>query len=406
MNKYYKNNSTNTFGGNLLLFLINPLFSLIYSLKSLEKRSSLFFVFLFCVFFGMAFTVSNVRLPGSPDGVSYRLMFEEYSYVGMSDYVLRAQEYFTFDSDIKDLYAETIAFIISRFTSNYHVFFMVIALIFAYFQLKSLAFLTRNRNYVGNTVCLLLVFLFTFIQIKNINGLRFWTAYWMACYAIMNIFLKERKLFFILLFVLPFVHGSYVVLWSLILLFLLTKKYNRVWNVLLVLSFFVGNFSLSIVRDTEIYLPSFLSQFVDQYASDSAVAAKDAAGSGFYILDEIFPVFVNVYLYIMLYLIIRSRDLIKDRRVQNIYSFTIILVTFSNFMMPVPSLGGRFMALSYPFIAYLWLDIFGTDRYRRVIYCMPFVFIMSIYHLFRSYWFNVDRLFYISSPIVDLVRFL
>lgn len=393
-------------GIKFVLFLISPLLSLIYSLKSLEKKSSLVYVFLFCVLWGLAFTVSNIRVEGSPDGVTYRALFEDYASVSSSEYNDYAQEYFTFESDIKDLYADSVAFFVSRFTSNYHVFFFVIAAVFAFFQLKSLSFLTRHNNYHSNLICLLLVFLFTFIQIKNINGLRFWTAYWIACYALFNLFLRGKKQFLLLIATLPFFHASFIVVWLLVILFFISGRFDRVWTVLLILSLFIGNFSLALVRETATFLPPFLSRFVDYYASEEIVSKVGSEGSGFYLLDRIFPVLVNIYLFVMLFIIRRERKTIYDTKIRGLLTFTVIIISFSNFAMPIPSLGGRFMALSYPFLAYLWLDIIGTHRYKSFIYVMPVVFIMAIYHLLQAYWQNADTLFYISSPILDLVRFL
>lgn len=408
MNIMRQNNYTtdNDNGMKFVLFLISPLLSLLYSIKSLEKRSSIIYVFLFCIFFGLAFTVSNIRVEGSPDGVSYRALFEDYSSVGYDEFMYHVEEYFSFDSKIKDLYADTVAFLVSRFTSNYHIFFLVIATVFAFFQLKTLFFLTRHRNYVFGGVCFLLVFLFTFVQIKNINGLRFWTSYWIALYALFSLLLTRRKKFLLLIASLPLFHGSFVVVWILMALYYITGKYEKIWFVLLIISSFVGNVSLALVRETVTYLPSFLAGFVDYYAAEEVVHKVGAKGSGFYMLDKIFPIMVGIYLFVMLLIINSKKNNIKDKQVKSLLELTIIIVSFSNFMMPVPSVGGRFIVMSYPFLAYLWLDIIGPNRYKKFIHFMPFVFIMTIYHMFQSYWENVDRLFYISSPIIDLFRFL
>ena len=169
-------------GLKFILFLISPLLSLIYSLNSLNSKSSRVVIFLFCLFFGLAFTVTDIRTEGSPDGITYRSQFQDYHGISKEAYQQTAQEYFTFSGVVKDFYADTMAYVVSRFTDNYHIFFMVIAMVFAFFQIKTLKYLTDNNNFVAGVTCLLLVFLFTFVSIKNINGLRFWTAYWIACY--------------------------------------------------------------------------------------------------------------------------------------------------------------------------------------------------------------------------------
>lgn len=406
MNNNIVSRRNNSIGNKVVLFLISPLLSLIYSLQSLDSKSSRVVIFLFCIFFGLAFTVSDIRTDGSPDGITYRLLFQDYSNISTKEYMQSVQEFFTFSGTVKDIYADTLAYLVSRITYNYHIFFMVIAAIFSLFQLKCLQYFTSNRNYFPCVACYLLVFLFTFVSIKNINGLRFWTAYWITLYILFKLILDNKHIYVIGIALLPLVHGSYIVIWLLFSLYYLTSKYRRIWSILLVLSLLFGNLSLSLIQDNTTYIPIFLSRYVDYYASDEIVARINAAGSGFYLLDRIFPVVVNIYLNIMLFMINRERKHIEQLETNHLLSFTIIIVSFANFVMPVPSLGKRFMILSYPLIAYLWLDLFGLYYYRRFLYLLPVVFFMSIYHLFESYVNNVDLLFYISSPIVDLIRFI
>ena len=393
-------------GLKFILFLVSPLLSLIYSLNSLNTKSSRVVIFLFCLFFGLAFTVTDIRTEGSPDGITYRSLFQDYHGIGKEAYQQTAQEYFTFSGGVKDFYADTMAYVVSRFTDNYHIFFMVIAMVFAFFQIKTLKYLTGNKNFVAGVTCLLLVFLFTFVSIKNINGLRFWTAYWIACYCLFRLILDKKLIYLIPIATLPFFHASFVVVWILVALYYATGNFGRIWTFLLILSLFFGNLSLSLLQENASYLPEFLTRFVDYYASDEIVARVNAAGSGFYLMDRIFPVFVNIYLNIMLLLINRERSKIIEPSTKRLLAFTVIVVSFANFVMPIPSLGKRFMVLSYPLIAYLWLDVFGTHRYKNYLYMIPIVFFMSIYHLIEAYVQNVDVMFYISSPIIDLVRFL
>lgn len=404
--RYCYNSSNEQVVYKWILFIISPLLGLVYSIKNINTKSSRLIFFLFCLFFGLAFTVSDVRTEGSPDGISYRLLFESYVGLGEVQYVWKIQDFLTFSGSVKDIYVDTVAYVVSRFTDNYHIFFMVIAIVFAFFQLKTLKYLTKSKNYSYNIVCLFLLFLFTFVSIKNINGLRFWTAYWVTCLCLFKLILDKKYHYFILIALLPAIHASYVTVWILLGIYYLSGRFSRLWTILLILSLFLGNFSLSLIQENAYYAPDFLSRFVDYYSSEKTVEKINAVGSGFYMLDRIFPIIVNVYLNIMLLMINRSRDKIKQYSTKNLLAFTVIVVSFSNFVMPIPSLGKRFMILSYPLIAYLWLNVFGVYKYKRYIYLMPIVFFMSIYHLLESYISNVDPLFYITSPIIDFFLYI
>lgn len=400
--------STKYNSSKIVLFLISPFLSLIYSLKSMDTKSSLRVLFFFCVFFGMAFTVSNIRTEGSSDGVSYRASFEEYCSTTDADYKKTIDDYLTFSGKVKDIYADTMSYVVSRFSDNYHVFFMFIAIIFAFFHVNSIKFLTQNPQYNNNLTCLLLLLLFSFVQIKEINGLRFWTAYWVVIYALFNLIIKQRKKYIIFIFISPLIHASYVVVWILFLIYYVFKKFTRIWIILLIISIFFSNYSILLIQDNAGNTPAFLLPFVDYYADDKIVSAVNSSGSGFYIFDKIFSTLVNLYLNIaLIFIYIRSKSAIwkKEQKLLNLLSITLIFVAFSNFVMPIPSLGKRFFIFSYPLISYLWLTIIGNKQNSYVL-IMPIIFIMAIYHLLLAYVENVDSLFYVASPIVDIFRYI
>ena len=147
MSMSFNAESSRNKGVKLLLFLISPFISLLYSIKTLNTRSSYIVLFLFCLCFGMAFTVESQYTEYKGDGVFYRQVFESYQSITTKEYISDLKTYLEFNDGNADFYADTIAFIVSRFTSNYHYFFLLLAFIFAYFQIRSLTFFTSNPNY-------------------------------------------------------------------------------------------------------------------------------------------------------------------------------------------------------------------------------------------------------------------
>src|SRR5690606_20800874 len=93
-------------------------------------------------------------------------------------------------------------------------------------------------------------------------------------------------------------------------------------------------------------------------------------------------------------------------KTKNLFSFLLVWMTFVNFTMPIPSLGGRFMLLSYPIIAYIWLVNFKDVKYKKVLYVMPFVFLMSFYGQLRLYSLILEPIFYFSSPFYLIYKYL
>jgi len=391
----------------IILFLISPFIAFLYSLRTIKTKSSYVVFFLFCVFFGLSFSVSAGKDEhNKSDGASYREKFERYKYVSDSEFYKRFNEYFTFEEGAKDYYFDTVAFYVSRVTDNYHIMFMVFAIVFAYFGLKSLRFLTSEPKFDASLSCLILVYLFMINQIFNINGVRFWTAAWIGVYCIFQIFRNGNKKYFLLALCTPFFHGAFWVYILVITFAYFSKWTQKVWVVLFFISFFVSNISVDFVREIIGYLPPFLAGMAQSYTDAEYIQERSAKGSGFYWVAEIFRFSVKVYMNYLVWLFIKNSSRITaNPKTKSLFAFLLIWMTFANFTMPIPSLGGRFMALAYPVIAYIWLVNFKGVKYQKVLHAMPFVFLFSFYTQFLLYKNVLDISFYFSSPFYLLYKY-
>jgi hypothetical protein len=105
-------------------------------------------------------------------------------------------------------------------------------------------------------------------------------------------------------------------------------------------------------------------------------------------------------------LIIKSKNQINnDSRTKNIFALLLVLMTFSNFVLAVPSLGVRFMMFTYPLIAYICL-LFLKKRYSIFFALIPVFYFMEIFQELRLYTrvLNID--FFITSPIYLMFKYL
>lgn len=390
----------------IILFLLSPFFSFLYALRRMNTKSSYIVFFLFAVFFGMSFTVSNVRgIDGTTDGISYRNAFESYKNVSTSQYYDGLKRFFTFDEGNKDYYYDTVAFYVSRITDNYHVMFMFFAAIFAFFQLKTFRFLTTEDNFNNSLVCVLLAFLFTYNQIFNINGMRFWTAAWIGVYSIFQIFLNDNKKYFLLALCTPFFHGSFWLYIVVMVFAYFFKKYERMWVVLFFLSFIFSSFAIELVQNMVDYLPSSLARLVDLYTSEEAILSRQAVQLEAGQTVRIFGMVAKIYINLLVCLFIKNSVYIK-KHTKNLYPFLLVWMTFVNFVMLIPALGGRFILLSYPLIAYIWLANFGNIKYRYWIYVSPLALLLSLYSLLRDYMSVLEFSFYYSNPLFLFYKYI
>lgn len=391
----------------IILFVLSPFIAMLYSLRRVNTKSSYIIFFLFCVFFGISFSVPESKSESNEyDGSHYRSVFEAYKYISEKEYIDGLNQFLSFQGK-KDYYLETVSFYLSRLTDNYHFLFMVFAIVFAYFGLKTLRFFTSENKYDNSFTSLILLYLFLNIQIFNINGGRFWTAAWVAIYCIFQIFRNGNKRYFLLAFTTPFFHGAYWIFIAIILFAYLSKQNHKIWKILFLASFLVSNISVEVVRQFIDSLPPSLSGMAQSYTDPETIERRSAAGSGFYWVAEIFRITVRIYMNYMVWLFIKnSFQITSNSKTKYLYPFLLIWMTFVNFTMPIPSLGGRFMAMSYPIIAYIWLVNFYNVKYTKVLYAMPFIFLFSFYRTVLHYNKVLDPSFFVSSPLYLVYKYL
>lgn len=391
-----------------LLFIISPFVSFLYSLGSLKTRSSYIIIFLFYLCFGMAFSVESQYTEYKGDGVFYRGVFESYRHINTYQYINSLKEYVEFQDGSQDFYSDTVAFVVSRFTGNYHYFFLFLALVFAFFQLKCLTFFTSNPNYKFAVVPLILLFLFMWNNIFNINGCRFWTAAWIGVYAVLEIFVNKKYRYLLLAAITPFFHGAFWIYVAVLFIGFFLRRFKIIWIVLFLLSFVFSSVVIEIVQQSADYLPAFLARKVYYYADEFYIQSRQTMqGSGLYWLDIVFPKLVNLYINVLVIVLIIKSKLLKSTRYYQLYLFFIVYVTISNFFMAIPSVGSRFIVLSYPMIALMCLEIYNKCTViKNLLYLLPFVWFMNIYHLLKNVISVIDISFFISSPFYLFFKYL
>lgn len=389
----------------VLLFLFSPFIGFLYSLKRINTKSSFVIFFLFALCFGLCFTPEN-HTRGYIDGQSYAEKFVHNSNISITTFVNDFEQYISFETKDKDFYFNLLTFLVSRFTDNYHVFFLFAAFIFSFFQLKTFKYLTNEKEFDNSYICFLFCFLFLKISIFNINGIRFWTGYWIAMFALFKIFRDNNYKYISLLLLASFCHGTLFLLFPIVFVAIFLKKFTKSWIFLYFLSFVVGNLAFEIVLDVRDYLPMFMQSLIDSYTAEEAIEMRNAEGTGFWFVGEVFRYIVKIFLFIAMLLIIKSKNQINnDSRTKNIFALLLVLMTFSNFVLGVPSLGVRFMMFTYPLIAYICL-LFFKKRYSIFFALIPVFYFMEIFQELRRYTevLNID--FFITSPIYLMFKYL
>lgn len=392
---------------SMLLFWISPVLGFISAMKNLMLRRSRLTLFLFCLCFGLCFSVGLERVEGSADGISMRIEFEQYKGMSTTQYENCLSEYFEFDTGLQDIYIVTISYLVGRLSDNYHFFFFALAFVFAFFQLRCLKYFVKEKNFTNSMVCIILACLFLWNNIYNINGARFWTASWMALLCLFKVF-YDKKLWYILFSVcLPMVHASFAIFPVLLLIAYFLSKYERLWMVLFCISwgfsFFAMEFSFFSLDGIE--LPFAIARKVSFYTDKENIMALYYNGSGFYWVSRMFSFISRNYVELLILLIVMNQKHISHGPSRTIVNVMVVIATFANFGMVVPTLGRRFFMLNYALVAYSFLALFGDYKYKKIVYILPFAWLMNLFYLFKDVIAVLDFGF-ILTPIFSVVRYI
>lgn len=383
------------------LFIINPFFGLLATLRDLKSKSSYTIFYLFCLLVGMCFTVpSGTTAEYTGDGARYRQKFEKIAFNSNRTFEEIYKEYTQFDEGEKDLYSISVFYLVSGFTTNYHWVFFFFSVVFGFFMLKSFKFLTDNKEFTNSLYCFALAFIFILSNsIVNINGVRFWTAAWIAVYCVFQIVVNKNKKYFVLAILTPYIHVSYFVFVVVLLIAFFTKNRNNFWFVLFLISFFVSSFAQELLKAVEDALPAFISRTIALYTDADIIAAKEEKRAWFVDLFSFAKLF---FLNVIIFVLYRNKTRLfqSKEKAYNVFLFLLVWMTFVNFTSTVLSLGGRFIFLALPLITYIWLfTLKNSKKYNTLLLLFLVVFAFDFYGQFKLMLKATEIEFYIASPI-------
>lgn len=82
----------------------------------------------------------------------------------------------------------------------------------------------------------------------------------------------------------------------------------------------------------------------------------------------------------------------------------LILMSFSNFMIAVPSVGVRFLQLCVPLLVYLWIKTMTDTKWHSYIKYVPIFYAYKILYWFRDTVAISDPFLYLTNSIHLIVK--
>ncbi len=341
-----------------VIFLVWPFGSLAFTAYHLRSSWAKNIVWLFVIFFGLTFVISNPKI----DANRYNDKLQE---MGDHDYTFQTLGHQLYrDTEYVDVLQPLLTFVVSRFTSDYRVLFAAFGLIFGYFYSRNIWYLIDRTSGRFKWYGVTLLIIFTVINgFWNINGFRFWTAAHIFVFGVLHYLEtgKAKHLFLTILTV--FVHFSFFFPVLVFLLYLAGGNRKHLYFYFFLLTFTFSEASLTQVREYLSFLPSIFEAKVSNYTSDVYEQVLNERKS---LLNWYVQYYGAALRYVVLvwlaWIYFQGGAFIREHALAGkLFSFVLLLYALSNLGSLIPS-GNRFIVLSNLFAVALIFWYYHSNR--------------------------------------------
>lgn len=373
-----------------LLFLVWPLGAFLYALYQYNERESRIVFILFTALFGYSLVAESSGLD------LYRVMhlLPEASKLSFGEY---------FDNrgarESVDIYRDIVTFIVSRFTSNPKWLLCVFGIVagVVYTKVLSLFLIEHPRR---NAHTYLLVFSFScIIGIDQLAGVRFSLAAYTFFFGAINVIIHGDKRYLIVAASAALIHFSFLSIILLLVVFLKLKNYPKWIYFILVLSFI---------------LPDLLHNYIIQYSGllgggiqartelYSTLEDMDLNDTTWFVRYRITVMIIFCYLTLFITRL-KKRNFHYSDRLNDLFFFSLIILSFVNFTMDIPHFGFRFQFIFIIFVFFYLYKIYTENLdsvliSRLVLMSFPFSLLMILYTLRSTLFITPLSFYYFNLP--------
>jgi len=362
-----------------ILFFIWPFFSFINSIINFRNRNSRNIIWFFTAFFGFSMVIQG----DISDASRFAQAFPKMAGLSFSEIFGNLYK----DSDSLDIYESLLNYSISRFTSNWRIYYAIVALIFGYFYSRNIWYLLDRINWRITKIHALFILAFSFIvAIYSFQFVRFHTASVVFMFgALPFIFERNRKKLFWTVIAI-FIHFTFIFPLALLAFYTLLPKKTEVYFVLFIFSSFIYEIKLSVLTSFMTgHMPSALLQDkVDLYGNENyATSVKEATETlNWYILYRS-QLFTYLIYSLVIYIFITQRNrLLSIYSYRCLFAFSLLLYSAGNFVSVMPS-GSRFVGVAQLFMFSFFIFTIGKMKLTfglQIIYFLA-SFILTLYSI-------------------------
>lgn len=361
----------------IVLAILWPFAGLVSALRNWRQPWAMNVFWIVCAFLGALhiFNPIGTTLGEGADAGRYALHLQ-YMHDNIHSFSEISREFY--NGDLNDVFASTLLFLVSRFTSNGHVFFFVLAIIYGYFYSRNIWYILGKIKSEKVKGLWILIALFFFIgPIWFINGVRMFTAMHVFCYGALPYILDgdKKKLYWTIVSV--FIHFSFLFVIAVLFLYIVfirrfvsTKWVLSVLFIFYLITLTVKSLDLGAVNSfLHSYLPANLDARIDGYVNEETLEQRLNS-----ISQQSWHVafFENIQYWGIQILTILSFITIRKNRTNQTYliplfSFALFISGFANIYACVPS-GGRYIIIAKMFMIPVFLLLYKQMKIDNSIY--------------------------------------
>ncbi len=377
----------------LLLFVVCPFLSFLYSLRRPKTRSSYIIFFLFGVIFAWHMDSRSSLIYDDFIEISDRFSRLSYSDEEIFSMLI---DFFSFSENAdKELFEKILTWITKKIYDNYHLYFALASIVYLTFMLGSLKFITKNEKLEAGFWGLLVIALFVIPRdIITVQNPRFTCGLWFNIYCTLHYYnSSQNKIKWGLLIVFsPFFHSG---MWFYVFAFwicTLVSKYVKM-SKLYIFTFYVSipfsflSFELLSSIDLNLLpIPQSMMKNIDFYMTDEMVQGRvlHKGGTGFAWIDTLFRSLMSISYSLIPYLLLKNKNNIESKAAIQFFNYFLLLSSLINFVQFVPVLGERYFWLFRILSIYFFLVI----AYPRNKKYLLFVLFSCSWGIFRRYCYK------------------
>ncbi len=323
-----------------LIFFVWPAVAFFRSIFKTHEQSSKFIIVSFFALCGYFFPFS---FSDNVDVVRHAQRFMEVSEKPFSDFYSRLTELYTSNEYKPDVFQPLIEYTVSRFTSNYAIYFAVLGALLGY----GVCVLVRRYGVNSNGLefsYIFILFVFVFVMPYRIAGFRQFMAMLLYLYSAIKVFVDGDKRYNLIILLTALIHFGFLGFLPFFFLVKLLGRRYLMYYTLILMAFLANDVTAPFIEGFSSNLEGELQTRVSGYADQKYIEKISSMRENvnIYIVNQ---VKWTAYFFFALLLVIHRKLKSSDMATRNLYAVSLSSFIFLMLMSNLETTFIRFAIL-------------------------------------------------------------